>query len=595
MKKGICRIFVLLTFWANAAEGFEAQVSATTVPEGESFQLYLRQDGGGDNPDVSVLEKDFLIVGQRKSYKSTYVNGKAQSYNENVLTLIPKTTGEVVLPAIRAGKQQTKPVKITVVAGGRALPDQPQAVSNQPNVYIRASVDNPSPFVGQQIPLTVKLYANAQTPLLDGAVTPPRTEGVSANQGGDPDHARETVNGKTYDVLTYKFLLFAQKSGKITLPPVQFSGSISDPSDRGGMSGDDPFGFGAAGLFSGFFGQKPVAVRSAPIKLNVRPKPDSVTGYFLPATDVDVAESVSPDKNSIDLGEALTRTVSVTATGVPAAQIPDIVFPETAGFKQYPGKTETQNLYDKNGFVGVKTRQIVFMPTRTGRLTLPALKMPWFDVKAGAERFAELPARSVAVTGTAAQTSEPAATPAPEKTPVAEAKTAETVAEKSAAETPKGIAAVEKFADQPPWRLFFAGILAGAAVVTALWLSAYRFLFSKRGGAASRKEKIPPRESLKNLKSACAGNAPDKAKDALLEWGRETWRATPPLTLSALAARVGDGAFSKQVEKLNAALYANGGLSAWDGAALWAAFQSARRTRNGATGEDAPVPPLYPD
>ena len=131
--------------------------------------------------------------------------------------------------------------------------------------------------------------------------------------------------------------------------------------------------------------------------------------------------------------------------------------------------------------------------------------------------------------------------------------------------------------------------------MTALWLSAYRFLFSKRGGAASRKEKIPPRESLKNLKSACAGNAPDKAKDALLEWGRETWRATPPLTLSALAARVGDGAFSKQVEKLNAALYANGGLSAWDGAALWAAFQSARRTRNGATGEDAPVPPLYPD
>ena len=603
MKKGIFQVFVLLTFWANAAAGFEAQVSATTVPEGESFQLYLRQDGGGENPDVSVLEKDFLIVGQRKSYKSTFINGRAQSYNENVLTLIPKTTGEVVLPAIRAGKQQTKPVKITVVAGGRALPEQPQSDSKQPNIYLRAAVDNPSPYVGQQIPLTVKLYANARTPLLDGTVTPPQTDGIASNQGGDPEHERETVNGKTYDVLTYKFLLFAQKSGKITLPPVQFRGEIADTDDRGGMSGD-PFGFGGANFFSGFFGQKPVAARSDPIRLDVRPKPDFVTGDFMPATDVDIVESVSPDKKSVDLGETLTRTVSVTATGVPAAQIPDIVFPETAGFKQYPGKTETQNLFDKNGFVGVKTRQIVFMPTQTGRLVLPALKMPWFDVKTGGERFAELPARPVVVTGTAVQNAPVPSdagfavsqTPKAENLSASETKTVQTVVEDKPANRQNNAAIIEKFADQPHWRLFFAGIFAGAAVVTALWLAAYRFLFSKREKQAARTENPPSRESLKNLKSACAANAPDGAKAALLAWGRETWRDNPPLTLSALANRVGDGVFSEQIEKLNAALYANGGLSTWDGAGFWAVFQSVRNmSKNDGKREKIPVPPLYPN
>lgn len=97
MKK-LLLFFCLIFFSAPAFADFKATVSRTTLPEGESFQLYLRQNGDAEQPDVSVLNKDFAVIGQRKSYKTSIVNGKAEKYNENILTLIPKKRERLFCP-----------------------------------------------------------------------------------------------------------------------------------------------------------------------------------------------------------------------------------------------------------------------------------------------------------------------------------------------------------------------------------------------------------------------------------------------------------------------------------------------------------------
>ena len=72
MKNKIVFAFlVMFAFCRTALAGFQADVSRTVIPEGESFQLYLRQDGDAAQPDISVLNEDFLIVMERKSFKST--------------------------------------------------------------------------------------------------------------------------------------------------------------------------------------------------------------------------------------------------------------------------------------------------------------------------------------------------------------------------------------------------------------------------------------------------------------------------------------------------------------------------------------------
>lgn len=120
------------------------------------------------------------------------------------------------------------------------------------------------------------------------------------------------------------------------------------------------------------FGRKSAVVRSKALKLNVLPKPQEAVGKdWLPATEVSVSEDVTPPQSTVAMGDALTRTVTVMAYGVRDSQIPDPSFPDGNGYRQYPGKTDTKTLTTKDGIIGVKTRQIVFMPTKRGRLFCP--------------------------------------------------------------------------------------------------------------------------------------------------------------------------------------------------------------------------------
>lgn len=579
MKK-LLLFFCLIFFSAPAFADFKATVSRTTLPEGESFQLYLRQNGDAEQPDVSVLNKDFAVIGQRKSYKTSIVNGKAEKYNENILTLIPKKTGTVVLPAIYAGKEHTSPVNLTVVPAGTALPaaaGQKQPV--QSKVFLRAALSDEKPFVAQQIVYTVRLYTSEDTVLLDGALTPPAADGVAVEQWGEAKRSSTLINEVPYNVLEYKFLLFAQKSGKIKLDAPRFQGIVSDP-DAG--RGTDIFGFQSA--FSGFFGQKNIVVRAGDAVLDVRPSLAAAGTDWLPAEHVEIAEEFSPESASVSLGEAVTRTVSVVVNGARATQIPDPDFPAGEGYKLYPGQTDSKNLFDDKGIVGVKTRQIVFMPTETGEVVLPALELPWFDVKTQTLQTAVLPSKTIKVTGT-----EPVRNTAPAVEPAVSADEPKQAQSPAAAVVPIVRSDIEM-----DYRLFFAGILTGAGLMTLAWLVVSRFAFS-RVRKAERRETVLSRRNAENaLKQACAANDAVAVRIALLQVAAQYWENNPPLTLSGVADRFGDAAFAGRIDELNTVLYAPAPVE-WSGKALWAAFKNTKLYRKSAAGEKSvPVPPLYP-
>ncbi|HBO58939.1 MAG TPA: hypothetical protein DD624_03405 [Alphaproteobacteria bacterium] len=576
MKK-LFLFFCLIFASTPAFADFKATVSRTTLPEGESFQLYLRQNGDAEQPDVSVLNKDFTVVGQRKSYKTSIINGKAEKYNENILTLIPKTAGTVVLPAIYAGKEHTSPMNLTVVPAGTALPaaaGQKQPV--QSKVFLRASLSDEKPFVAQQVVYTVRLYTNEDTVLLDGALTPPAADGVAVEQWGEARRSRTLINEAPYNVLEYKFLLFAQKSGKIKLEAPRFQGIVSDP-DAGRDT--DIFGFQSA--FSGFFGQKNIVVRASDATLDVKPLPDGVKTGWLPATHVEIAEEFSPESASVALGEAVTRTVSVAVNGARDTQIPDPDFPAGDGYKLYPGQTDSKKMFDDQGIVGVKTRQVVFMPTKTGDVVLPALELPWYDVKNQTVQIAVLPSKTIKVTGTMPpernQDVNAAAVPAEQAMPPA----ADVVP----------LAPPDKM---PDYRLFFAGILVGAGVTGLAWLTVGRIMIVRVRKAEERQAALPRRAAESALKQACAANDAVAARIALLEIAALYWEDNPPLTLSGVADRFRDAALAGQIDALNTVLYAPASVE-WNGAGLWKAFKKTKLYRKTAEKSGAsPVPPLYP-
>lgn len=604
MKKALIGFFSALLLTAFFPTGAAAQLSGyaapTTLSEGDAFQLYIRQDGKGDTPDFSVLERDFIIAGQRNSYKSTYVNGKAENFSETILTLYPKKTGEISVPPIKAGNQETQPIKITVVPGDKSLPADAQKQKERQGgrLFLRAEVENPSPFVQEQTLYTVRLYSSV--PVLDGMITPPAADGVVFEPFGDSKRAQTVVNGEPFSVLESKFLVFAQKSGEIILPPTTFQGAVSDPNAR------DPFdtGIDLFGGFGGFslsnpFAQKSVAVRSGAVHLNVRPKPVEADGVFwLPASDVSVSEDITPPKPTVTEGDALTRTVTIMANGVRDSQIPDPSFPDGAGYKQYPGKTDAKTLTDADGVIGVKTRQIVFMPTKAGELSLPEMEIPWFDTKNRIMKTAKLPARVITVTPAAGESFVPPVPQRTAETPVsAEPAPPQSVA---VASVPAAGEALETKSDAVSEASYSAEILlalgaaGGGAFVGLLWLASYFSGRRKRRRAASKADEVSRRKAVKAFKDACLTNDPAKAKDALTTLARVLWRDDPPLTLSDIAGRFADDAFFVEIENLNEALYAREKRE-WNGFAFWKAFALTKQyRRSDVSADEVPVPPLYP-
>lgn len=61
------------------AQTFNAAVNRTEVPQGETFVLTLELADGSDsgNPDLSVLDKDFIVYSVGNAFSYNYINGVA--------------------------------------------------------------------------------------------------------------------------------------------------------------------------------------------------------------------------------------------------------------------------------------------------------------------------------------------------------------------------------------------------------------------------------------------------------------------------------------------------------------------------------------
>src|SRR5581483_10984562 len=101
---------------AHAATELRARASQATLDEGDTFDLLLRAAGDPPSaaPDLSVLAKDFDVVGTRQSQRLSVVNGRSEASVDWIVTLSPRSTGALTIPAIRAGDATSEPIAIDV-------------------------------------------------------------------------------------------------------------------------------------------------------------------------------------------------------------------------------------------------------------------------------------------------------------------------------------------------------------------------------------------------------------------------------------------------------------------------------------------------
>ncbi|MDD7805360.1 MAG: BatD family protein [Endozoicomonas sp. (ex Botrylloides leachii)] len=359
-----------------------ASVDKTDIAAYETVTLTLRlDDNNSGTPELNQLYNEFDILSTNKSRQVQIINGHTQSWHDWVITLSPKKVGSLVIPAIQIGNEKSAPITITVTknksktsssAAGRISP-----------VFIREEVDNKNVYIQQPIHLTLKIF-HSVAPLENSRLSPLEINDAIVNQLGDIKKYETVIDGIRYGVFELQFVIYPQKAGTLIIPSLSFTGMI--PSRR------DPFG--------SFFAMdgKPIVARSQKIITHVEAPPANYPGNtWLPAKRLTLHQMWSQPIDSIKVGDAVTRTITMEAEGLNAAQLPSLDIPSPDGINTYPDKSSTHDVETAKGIVGKRISAIAMVPTKAGIFRLPPVKITWFDTLQKKTRVAEIPETTIDV------------------------------------------------------------------------------------------------------------------------------------------------------------------------------------------------------
>jgi hypothetical protein len=294
-----------------------------------------------------------------------------------------------------------------------------------------------------------------------------------------------------------------------------------------------------------------------PARLRVLPLPVAIPPpQWLPARSVTIAETWSPPFAGARVGEPLVRTLRVEARGVDAAQIPELhlVVP---GLSAQAGPPRLENRVEGDWLIGTREQSWRIVPRVAGGLTLPEVRLDWWDATVGVQRVASLPARSLMVAasrsaqGAAGQGA--AGQGAPDRdSPDSRAATngsGKPVAEDKAT-------AEEDPEDGPGWLArAWMGLVLSLTLVAAFGFAGRERL--RRAGQCAA--------AWRRLRRACRHADVLAARDAMLAWAAALFPDSPPRTLGQLAAR--SVTARAAILALDRRCYGPPG-QAWDAAAL---------------------------
>ena len=580
MKRYTALLIVLLltsqSLWADV----RASLNRQTVYEGDTVKLNIitNESGQDANPDLSVLQQDFDILGTASSQQTSIINGKRSETHQWNIELAPKHAGELTVPPIRVGAGTTQALALQVTA----QPDAVVAEAGQP-VFMKTELqplDAPV-YVQQQLRYTLQLFYRES--LFEGSFDGPHVEHALVERLGEDVQYKTTVNGMEYQVVERHFAIFPEQSGTFSISPVTFNGRLAGQSQQRmpSMFIDD--------MMERFFSNttistpgKRIRLRSDGYSLDVLPRAAAFTGdTWLPSEQLTLTDSWASGPPEFRSGVPVTRTLTLEAKGLESTHLPEFKLPDSEGTRLYPEQPVLSNRTDREWVIGSRQLTVAYVPSTTGMLSIPAIQIDWWDTSVEQQKTVELPAWTVNVLPGEGLTESP---PAPPVTSVA---APDEAPEASVASSDDWLA---KAMSRWPW-------LLTALLLLAVMLFAWRRNRPREVTASVHSAGPSARQQLKAAHSAvqqaCQANNPAAAANALLQWAAGEWPDDPPRNLGTLMQQLSGGV--NEIQELERALYSAAGDS-WQGEALWRVFEKGLELKQ-ATGAaaSAALSPLYPD
>lgn len=240
-----------------------------------------------------------------------------------------------------------------------------------PDPILHVTVDPSRVVVGQPATLRIDvLVPNYMT-------SPPELPGFQVRNAVTRQlqsvNLSEQHNGMTYAGVRFEYAIYAQEPGTY---------AVADQKVRVNYAAEPP-------------ATREVAVALPRVSLEAF-IPDAAAGLrpFLSASNLAVTQTVKRSSDQLKVGDAVTRTVTVTAEGTPAMLLPPQQFAGIDGLTLYPAQPSLEDKTDGRTDVMTSTRvdSATYMLARPGDYELPAVDIGWWNVGSGKVERARLDA-----------------------------------------------------------------------------------------------------------------------------------------------------------------------------------------------------------
>ena len=254
---------------------------------------------------------------------------------------------------------------------------QPQAADTTPP-RVEVQLSDPAPYVQQGVMLTLRLLSGSN--LAEATPELPTSGAAMVRSLGDPRASVRQVGAKREIVSEFQFVLTPLESGDLTLPGLRVRGSHA--STTGGPG-------------------RPFDVRSEPIRLNVRPAAAGVEPW-LPLYHFAMRGQLTGDDRPA-AGKPIGLMVEIVAVGATGGQLPSAegTLREATEFGVYLEGTDLEGGTTPDGrfLTGRRVERYTLVPQYGGKLHVPAVRVPWFNLSLGRQETTELPIRQIVAEG----------------------------------------------------------------------------------------------------------------------------------------------------------------------------------------------------
>src|SRR2546430_66212 len=302
---------------------------------------------------------------------------------------------------------------------------QSQSVRASDLAYAELIVPKKIAYVGEIVPVQIRMGFDPRVrPRL---IEPPEItgQGFTAQKLQESGQNSETINGRPYDVVTYKTAIAAAHAGKFEVGPLKAKAQVLVPRARSAPRSrsrspfdlfdlNDPF---SDPFFSNPFAQmgerREVEIKSEPVALEVKPLPPKAPPSFSGAIGNFVMTTDAQPK-SVQVGDPITVTSAISGRGN-FDRVNAPVVEDERGWHKYPPSSKFKQ-DDEVGISGTKTFETVLSPNEK-KQTIPLLAFSYFDP--AKEQYVTLRSEPIAITvqgGAAASQNVAASQPTPAAT-----------------------------------------------------------------------------------------------------------------------------------------------------------------------------------